>query len=141
LSKLIDDAEQAGKLARALMSDVTLYNGDKLAHAYDPERDLAKELEEARELFQSRVAPKHHFVFEEAVRTWASEMRSRLTGEPVDPIREIKDRRNAQAIETANRSITVMALTLVLLVAIAGAVYAFVSHGHHETPDKHEGHR
>lgn len=140
---LIEDEEHARKLARAIMSDISLYNGDRIAHAMDPERDLAEELEEGRKLFQARVAPRFHVIFEDAVHTWAAEARSRAT--PGAP--SARENRQVAVDEIqrelggaeGNRTRTAMILVLVLI-AVAGATFAFVSHErHHDAPDKHEG--
>jgi hypothetical protein len=152
---LIEEEDKARRLAHAIMADITLYNSDRLAHAMDPERDLAEQLEEGRQLFQSRVAPGLHAVFEDGVRKWASEARARATpGAPpppsppprretpvVDPVREDQDRRNAEVMESAQRTRMVMIL-MVVLIAVAGLTFALVSHERqHDAPDKHEGHR
>ncbi len=57
---LIDAPEQALRLARAICSDVSLYNEEKIIRSI--ERDdffdaMREELEEGRELYRSRVAP------------------------------------------------------------------------------------
>jgi hypothetical protein len=57
---LIEAPEQAVRLARAICSDVSLYNEEKIVRSieqdafFDP---LREELEEGRELYRSRVAP------------------------------------------------------------------------------------
>ena len=57
---LIEAPEQAIRLARAICSDVSLYNEEKIVRSieqddfFDAMRD---ELEEGRELYRSRVAP------------------------------------------------------------------------------------
>jgi hypothetical protein len=57
---LIEAPEQAIRLARAICSDVSLYNEEKIVRSI--ERDdffdaLREELEEGRQLYRSRVAP------------------------------------------------------------------------------------
>jgi len=57
---LIETHEQAIRLARAICSDVSLYNEEKIVRSI--ERDdffdaMREELEEGRELYRSRVAP------------------------------------------------------------------------------------
>lgn len=146
---LIEDEDAARRLARAIMSDVTLYNGDRIAHAMDPERDLATELEEARQLFQKRAAPKYYMLFEDVVRAWAADARARATPGVVaerervrDPVVASQERRNAEALEAAKRARMVRLLAIVFLIAVAGAAFAFVSHRRHEdAPGKHEGRR
>lgn len=57
---LIEAPEQAMRLARAICSDVSLYNEEKIVRGI--ERDnffdvMRDELEEGRELYRSRVSP------------------------------------------------------------------------------------
>lgn len=57
---LIDTPEQAIRLARAICSDVSLYNEEKIVRSI--ERDdffdaMRDELEEGRQLYRSRVSP------------------------------------------------------------------------------------
>lgn len=57
---LIDNTEKAKRLARAILSDVALYNQEKVVEGIrlDSLFDLlADELEEGRQHFISRVAP------------------------------------------------------------------------------------
>jgi hypothetical protein len=60
---LIETDEAARRLARAIASDISLYNEEKVVEGitddslYDV---MAEELEEGRALFQSRVVPALH---------------------------------------------------------------------------------
>jgi hypothetical protein len=57
---LIETPEQAMRLARAICSDVSLYNEDKIVRGIEQDNffdSLRDELEEGRELYRSRVAP------------------------------------------------------------------------------------
>ena len=59
---LIDAPEAATRLARAICSDVSLYNEEKIVRGI--ERDnffdaMRDELQEGRELYRSRVSPEH----------------------------------------------------------------------------------
>jgi hypothetical protein len=57
---LIDTAEQAIRLARAICSDVSLYNDEKIIRGIQEDTffdTLREELDEGRELYRSRVAP------------------------------------------------------------------------------------
>jgi hypothetical protein len=148
---LIDDPEHAMKLARAIMSDITLYNGDKIAQSADPKNDLANEIEEGRSLFRARVSPPHHHVFEDAVAAWspphgAVAPKAPAPAEEDDLARAVRERearlkQSAESGEAASRARMVMILAVVLI-AVAGLTFAFVSHErHHDAPDKHEGHR
>ena len=57
---LIETPEQAIRLARAICSDVSLYNEEKIVRGIQEDTffdALRDELEEGRELYRSRVAP------------------------------------------------------------------------------------
>jgi hypothetical protein len=57
---LIETPEQAMRLARAICSDVSLYNEEKIVRGIEQDNffdALREELEEGRELYRSRVAP------------------------------------------------------------------------------------
>ena len=57
---LIEAPEQAMRLARAICSDVSLYNEEKIVRSIEQDtffEALREELEEGRELYRSRVAP------------------------------------------------------------------------------------
>lgn len=57
---LIETAEQATRLARAICSDVSLYNEEKVVRGIEQDNffeALKEELEEGRELYRSRVSP------------------------------------------------------------------------------------
>lgn len=57
---LIDEPGKAIRLARAIASDISLYNEDKIREGIESDTffdSIAAELEEGRELYRSRVAP------------------------------------------------------------------------------------
>jgi len=57
---LIETPEQATRLARAICSDVSLYNEEKVVRGIEQDNffdALRDELEEGRELYRSRLAP------------------------------------------------------------------------------------
>jgi hypothetical protein len=57
---LIEVPEQAMRLARAICSDVSLYNEEKIIRSIEQDNffdALREELEEGRELYKTRVAP------------------------------------------------------------------------------------
>lgn len=57
---LIETEEAARRLARAIASDLSLYNEDKIVKGVQDDDlfdALAEEIEEGRALFKSRVAP------------------------------------------------------------------------------------
>lgn len=58
--ELIENIDHARRLARAILSDVALYNQEKVAEGIKSDTIfdiLADELEEGRQHFMSRVAP------------------------------------------------------------------------------------
>ena len=57
---LIETEEAARRLARAIASDLSLYNEDKVLKGIQNDtlfEEMREEIEEGRELFKSRVAP------------------------------------------------------------------------------------
>jgi spore germination protein GerM len=57
---LIDSPEAATRLARAICSDVSLYNEEKIVRGVEQDNffdSLREELDEGRELYRSRVTP------------------------------------------------------------------------------------
>jgi hypothetical protein len=57
---LIDSDEAARRLARAIASDISLYNEEKIVNGITNDNlftALAEEIEEGRALFKKRVAP------------------------------------------------------------------------------------
>jgi hypothetical protein len=57
---LIETEEAARRLARAIASDLSLYNEEKIVNGITEDtlfETLAEEIEEGRALFKSRVAP------------------------------------------------------------------------------------
>lgn len=57
---MIDTPEKAVRLARAIASDISLYNEEKIKEGIEQDTffdAIAAELEEGRELYKSRVAP------------------------------------------------------------------------------------
>ena len=66
--RVIETEEAARRLARAIASDLSLYNEDKILEGLQNDNlyeALADEIEEGRELFKSRVQPnifeKNHY--------------------------------------------------------------------------------
>ena len=57
---LIETEEAARRLARAIASDVSLYNEEKIVRGIEHDNlfeELTEEIEEGRALYKSRVAP------------------------------------------------------------------------------------
>lgn len=60
MARLVDNPELAFRLARAIVSDIALYNQDKVKEGIKKDNIfdlLAEELEEGREHFRSRISP------------------------------------------------------------------------------------
>lgn len=60
MSELISDPAKARRLARAIVSDINLYNPEKVREGIEKDNLfelLEPELEEGRELYRSRVKP------------------------------------------------------------------------------------
>ncbi len=60
---LIDTEEAARRLARAIASDLSLYNEEKIVRGIEGDtlfEELSDEIEEGRALYKSRVAPDLH---------------------------------------------------------------------------------
>jgi hypothetical protein len=57
---LIDTEEAARRLARAIASDLSLYNEEKIIRGIESDslfEELSEEIEEGRALYKSRVSP------------------------------------------------------------------------------------
>ncbi len=67
MAQLIVDEQQARRLARAIVSDIALYNEETLLAATSPRDALAEPIAEGRALFMSRVAPQLEGLFDQAV--------------------------------------------------------------------------
>lgn len=69
----IDNIKKATQLARAIASDISIYNGDNIEKAIKEDRffeDLKDELEEGRSLFEARVSTEIYQntnIFEKAI--------------------------------------------------------------------------
>lgn len=60
MSELITDPERAKRLARAIVSDILMYNPEKIQEGIENDslfETIEDELEEGRELFKQRVSP------------------------------------------------------------------------------------
>jgi spore germination protein GerM len=60
MAGLIETPEAANRLARAIASDISLYNEEKIKKGIEDDtffQIIAEEIEEGREHFKSRVAP------------------------------------------------------------------------------------
>ncbi len=60
MNQQITDPERAKRLARAIVSDIYMYNTDKVKEGIENDalfESLEDELEEGRELYRSRVSP------------------------------------------------------------------------------------
>ena len=60
MARLVDNPDLAFRLARAIVSDIALYNQEKVQEGIKKDNIfelLAEELDEGREHFRSRIAP------------------------------------------------------------------------------------
>ncbi len=82
---MIDDPDQARRLARAICSDIKLYNETALlaVAAAERARILADPVAEGYGLFVSRVSPPHHGVFEDAACAMYASFGATWTGLPI----------------------------------------------------------
>lgn len=63
MANLVETPELANRLARAIASDISLYNEEKIKQGIEQDNFfevLAEELNEGREHFKSRTNPKFH---------------------------------------------------------------------------------
>jgi hypothetical protein len=72
MAGLIETPEAANRLARAIASDISLYNEEKIKRGIEEDTFftiIADEIEEGREHFKSRVTPVLHLkgIFERAL--------------------------------------------------------------------------
>jgi hypothetical protein len=74
---VIEDRGAAERLAKAILSDITLYNDERVRRATDLTAELSTELDEGRELFRSRVAPELHHVYEDEILPWTGLAKTR----------------------------------------------------------------
>ncbi len=63
----VSDRDAARRLARAIVSDIRLYNAEVIASGGDVRGKLAREIAEGRALFASRVAAEHLAYFDDAL--------------------------------------------------------------------------
>jgi hypothetical protein len=88
---LIEDPKQAERLAVAILDDITLANEERVIASRDLTTDLAKQIDEGRALFQSRVEPSLHRVFDDELLPWQGRARDRAVkytgGERMDRTR------------------------------------------------------
>ena len=64
MANLITDDRSARRLAQAIASDIELYNEEAVASG----ADLTREVAEGRALFEGRVSPSLHAVFDEELK-------------------------------------------------------------------------
>ena len=123
---LIADRDKATRLARAIVADIVLYNKEAITTKAP---SLTKEVGEGRALFEARVVPELHGVFDSAVREsllepWAGEAPPRAVPPeraPLDPLVEA-----SPATRPDKGSITGLLVGLVVVVVITAAVLAFL---------------
>jgi hypothetical protein len=64
---MIHDEAAARRLANAILADLALYNSARIRAATNVRVALAREIGEARDLYQAKVAPELHAIFEIAL--------------------------------------------------------------------------
>jgi hypothetical protein len=77
---LISTVETARRLARAIASDILLYNHDAAKQARATgvaPASLTAAIEEGRELFRQRVVPEHGAVYDQAIEDLVLQKRAR----------------------------------------------------------------
>lgn len=79
----IDDEPHAMRLARAILSDVGLYNDDAIKGAsISVRRAIGREIEEGRQLYNARVTEPWLGVFDRELVAWVGRVRPDLADEP-----------------------------------------------------------
>lgn len=110
---LIQEETSARRLARAILADIELYNGEAIAAG----KDLSEPIEEGRGLYQTRVVPRWHRLFED-------ELAQRPFGRTAPLARTTKkeptfDHRSAPIVSDVNRDRAPGSNPIVWLVALA----------------------
>lgn len=77
---MIDNEKAASRLANAILADLALYNGARICAATNVRIALTGEIAEARALFEDRVAPELHPVFERALNAFLKEREAHAGG-------------------------------------------------------------
>jgi len=86
---LIDDANKATRLARAIVADLLLYNEEKVTAGLrvgNVSGQLADEIEEGRKLYLSRVTPNLVAVFEHTLDQMIASRRAQLSKDKEETI-------------------------------------------------------
>ena len=107
---MITTEEQARRLCKALLSDLWLYNREKIDRSEDLLTDLATEIGEARALYQKKVSDGLGPVFEEALGEWMS-------------VRSPRPQHGEPQPEPSNRAAGLALLGAALVVALAMGAY------------------
>ncbi|MEI8255042.1 MAG: hypothetical protein WCJ30_05155 [Deltaproteobacteria bacterium] len=112
MARIIDDEQQALRLAHAILSDIALYNEEAIATAPSVRDAIAEQIAEGRALYLSRVAQTLEGVFDRSLEAWLEKMRpdaaasppsapdARTTAPtaPATPTTPAFDRRSAEAM-------------------------------------------
>ncbi|HEY1955404.1 MAG TPA: hypothetical protein VGH28_07320 [Polyangiaceae bacterium] len=86
----IEDRSGAERLAKAILADMTLDHAERVRASRDLLGDLAREIEDGRALFRSRVAQPLHGVYEDELLPWQGEAKDqalKVGGAPIDRTR------------------------------------------------------
>jgi hypothetical protein len=140
---MISDPAQARRLARAIASDIKVYNEDKLRNG----EDLTAEIEEGRELFRERATPGMMYHYDAALIDVGlrSDIRPSNPAPPrrpaprpmtpsPGPVIPPPQNRPAFELKTASDAtpsmVPLVALATLLIVLIAGFAWWWLQRGH-----------
>src|SRR5512140_2839363 len=88
---VIEDRKEAERLAAALLDEITADNTERVRTSRDLTGDLAKDIDDARAVFEARVAEPLRPVFDEELLPWQGRAKDRAIlhggGESVDRTR------------------------------------------------------
>lgn len=126
----IDDEDKARRLARAVASDIRLYHEAELATG----ADLSQPIAEGRELFESRVVPALHPLFdvvmaEMGVTRVAPPTYRAPAGQPVEAAPRPRPMLEPSPTPRTGTGPDVLIAAAILLLVVAGAMVAFVALG------------
>jgi hypothetical protein len=126
MSLKIDTEEGARRLARAILADIALYNGDRVRDADDVAEDLADEIGAGRRLFVTRVAETLAPVYEQELAEWTVKMAERAERAPRPRTYQPTMEREPPLVESERRgsakSAPLIAAVVVAVVAAASVV-------------------
>jgi hypothetical protein len=128
---LLDDEPRSTRLARAILSDISLFNEAAIRTATrDLTEVLVTEIAEGRALFASRVAPEFHGVFDRELDAWL-QARRRLLANATPPRsaeeayrRETARSHTVAPVDIAKPSITIVVAVAIVVLGLVGWILA-----------------